>query len=61
MKQGVLTFSLLFTATFVQAQTFEAAASSAKSDLDKQRAYFSSLLKIIAVLKIPLAGVLYTL
>lgn len=55
MKQGVLTFSLLFAATLVQAQTFEAAASSAKSDLDKALAELSALEKQIADEKIPLS------
>ena len=55
MKQQALTFSLLFAVALGQAQTFEEAAGSAKSDLDKALAELSALEKRIADEKIPLA------
>ena len=61
MKQRALTLSLLLAAALGQAQTFEAAAGSAKSDLDKALADLSALEKKIADEKIPLARELNTL
>ena len=55
MKQQALTLSLLFAVALGQAQTFEEAAGSAKSDLDKALAELSALEKKIADEKIPLA------
>ena len=43
MKQQALTLSLLFAVALGQAQTFEEAAGSAKSDLDKALAALSAL------------------
>ncbi|SVD81585.1 uncharacterized protein METZ01_LOCUS434439, partial [marine metagenome] len=54
MKQFALTFALLCSVALGQAQTFEAAAASAKSDLDKALAELSALEKKIADEKIPL-------
>ena len=48
MKQFALPFSLLCSVALGQAQTFEAAAASAKSDLDKALAELSALEKKIA-------------
>jgi biopolymer transport protein ExbB len=61
MKQRVLALSLLFAAALGQAQTFDAAAATAKSDLDKALAELSALEKQIADEKIPLARELNTL
>ena len=61
MKQFALAFSLLCSVALGQAQTFEAAAASAKSDLDKALAELSALEKKIANEKIPLARELNTL
>ena len=61
MKQFALTFALLCSVALGQAQTFEAAATSAKSDLDKALAELSALEKKIADEKIPLARELNTL
>ena len=61
MKQRVLALSLLFAAALGQAQTFDAAAATAKSDLDKALAELSALEKKIADEKIPLARELNTL
>ncbi len=61
MKQFALAFSLLCSVALGQAQTFEAAAASAKSDLDKALAELSALEKKIADEKIPLARELNTL
>ncbi|SVE11999.1 uncharacterized protein METZ01_LOCUS464853, partial [marine metagenome] len=54
MKQRALALSLLFAAALGQAQTFDAAAATAKSDLDKALAELSALEKKIADEKIPL-------
>ena len=51
MKDQAVVFSLLFAAALGQAQTFEAAADSAKSDLDKALADLSALEKKIADVK----------
>ena len=61
MRQVALTFTLLCSVALGQAQTFEAAAASAKSDLDKALAELSALEKKIADEKIPLARELNTL
>ena len=61
MRQFTLAISLLCTVALGQAQTFEAAAASAKSDLDKALAELSALEKKIADEKIPLARELNTL
>ena len=61
IRQFTLAISLLCTVALGQAQTFEAAAASAKSDLDKALAELSALEKKIADEKIPLARELNTL
>ena len=61
IRQVALTFTLLCSVALGQAQTFEAAAASAKSDLDKALAELSALEKKIADEKIPLARELNTL
>ena len=61
MKQVALAFTLLCSVALGQAQTFEAAQASAKSDLDKALAELSALEKRIADKKIPLARELNTL
>ena len=61
MRQFTLAISLLCTVALAQAQTFEEAAASAKSDLDKALAELSALEKKIADEKIPLARELNTL
>ena len=61
IRQFTLAISLLCSVALGQAQTFEAAAASAKSDLDKALAELSALEKKIADEKIPLARELNTL
>ena len=61
IKQVALAFALLCSVALGQAQTFEAAEASAKSDLDKALAELSALEKKIADEKIPLARELNTL
>ena len=61
MKPGTLALSLLCAAALGQGQTFDAAAATAKSDLDKALAELSALEKKIADEKIPLARELNTL
>ena len=61
IRQFTLAISLLCTVALGQAQTFEEAAASAKSDLDKALAELSALEKKIADEKIPLARELNTL
>ena len=61
IRQFTLAISLLCSVALGQAQTFEEAAASAKSDLDKALAELSALEKKIADEKIPLARELNTL
>jgi septal ring factor EnvC (AmiA/AmiB activator) len=58
---GLTVITILCSVALGQAQTFEAAAASAKSDLDKALAELSALEKKIANEKIPLARELNTL
>ena len=61
MRQFTLVITLLCFVALGRAQTFESAATSAKSDLDKALAELSELEKKIADEKIPLARQLNTL
>ncbi len=61
MKYFTFAFSLICSVALAQAQTYQAAADSAKSDLDKALAELAALERKIADEKIPLARELNTL